>query len=83
MINKDSIAKAKSSAPVKLTADELIDRLNGALETAPKDGQFDAIKGLVNNAAVATLKPVFEETGYITPRRMCWMLINAYNAGQQ
>lgn len=82
MINKDSFAKAKTSAPVKLTADELIERLNGILETAPKTEQYNAIKDLINNAAVATLKPYFGEEGYVSTHRMRWDLINAFNADQ-
>ena len=82
MINKNSFAKAKTSAPVKLTADELLVRLNGALESAPEKGQYDAIKDLVNNAAVATLKAHFELEGYVSTHRMRWDLINAYNADQ-
>jgi hypothetical protein len=82
MINKNSFAKAKASAPVKLTADELIERLNGALESAPQQEQYAAIKDLVNNAAVATLKAHFEIEEYVSTHRMRWDLINAYNADQ-
>ena len=79
MITKNSFAKAQASSSA-YSAEELLERLNGILDTTPRQEQYNAIKGLVNNGAVATLKKHFEIESYVSTHRMRWDLINAYNA---
>lgn len=90
MINKNSVALARTSSTAKVNGDELIERLNGALDqneersAEPKKTQYDAIKGIISsNREVAALKKELGLTEYMSTHQMRWLMINAYNGGDE
>lgn len=77
MLTKESFAAAQNSSSV--SPEELINRLNKALEEAAADGQYNAIKGMITNREVGVLKKYFDLTEYLSAHQMRWMIINGYN----
>lgn len=81
MINKRSVKKTRSSKSA--SAETLVKRLNAILTDAPAKGQYTAIKEMVSNREVAALKQYFEIEEYISAHEMRWVMINAYNEGNE
>lgn len=81
MINMNSVKLARTQSTTKVSGEELIERLNGALEDSPEKGQYDAIKGIISsNREVAALKKVLGIEEYLSTHQARWLMINAYNA---
>lgn len=79
-INIHSVKLARTKSTIKVNGEELIERLNAALEDAPIKEQYDAIKGIIaSNREVAALKKTLGITEYLSTHQARWLMINAFN----